>query len=104
MTSRCVRVLTGLLVVATANVAWADAVRLRSGKVVDGTLIGADSKTVRLLLANGTRSEFPLGDVEAIELTPRGGSPTAAAQPGRQARTREGAGRHSPQRAPHTRH
>jgi hypothetical protein len=76
-----VRVLTGLLVMATANVAWADAVRLRSGKVVDGTLIGADSKTVRLLLANGTRSEFPLGDVEAIELTPRAAPPPPPPNP-----------------------
>ena len=49
----------------------ADRVRLRSGKVVDGSFMGADVKSVRLLLDNGTVSEFALGDVAAIEISPR---------------------------------
>jgi hypothetical protein len=49
----------------------ADSIRLRSGKVIEGTFTGADSSTVRLLLANGSRADFPVGDVASIEFTPR---------------------------------
>ena len=56
MTRRYVEVLTGVLLAADGQSRHGPiAVRLRSGKVVDGTFIAADSKTVRLLLANGTR-------------------------------------------------
>jgi hypothetical protein len=59
-----------LLLIAGATLS-ADRVRLKSGKVVDGTFMAADSKSVRVLLANGSIVEFPLTDVAAIEFTPR---------------------------------
>jgi hypothetical protein len=49
----------------------ADRVKLRSGKTVDGTFMAADSKSVRLLLADGTISEFPINDVSGVDFTPR---------------------------------
>ena len=49
----------------------ADRVRLRSGKVIEGTLTGADSTTVRLLLANGTRADVPVADIAGIDFTSR---------------------------------
>ena len=49
----------------------ADRVRLRSGKVVEGMFIGGDSKTVRVLLDNGSVSEVPLADAVAVEFSAR---------------------------------
>ena len=49
----------------------ADRVQLRSGKVVEGTFLGADSTAVRILLASGSRAEFPIGEVEAVHFTAR---------------------------------
>jgi hypothetical protein len=49
----------------------ADRVRLRSGKVVDGTFIGADPRSVRLLLDNGSIAEFAVNDVGTVEFTAR---------------------------------
>ena len=47
------------VIVAAAGVSLsADRVRLRSGKVVEGMFIGGDSKTVRVLLDNGSVSEI----------------------------------------------
>ena len=43
----------------------------RSGKVIEGTFTGADSSTVRLLLANGSRAEVSVADVAGIEFTAR---------------------------------
>ena len=60
-----------LMAVAAALPLSADRVHLRSGKVVDGTFVGADSKAVRLLLTSGQRAEFPIGDVEAVHFTAR---------------------------------
>jgi len=60
----------------------ADTVKLRSGKSVDGTFMGAYSKSVRLLLANGTVSEFPLQDVSGVDFSARKPpAPAAAAAP-----------------------
>jgi hypothetical protein len=65
-----------------AGNAAADRVRLRSGKSVDGLLMGADPKSVRLLLDNGSVAEFPIEDVAALEFTPRKApAPAAAAAP-----------------------
>ena len=64
-------VVTVILALAMSAALSADRVRLRSGKIVDGTFVGADSKTVRVLLADGTRSEFAIGDVEGLEFTAR---------------------------------
>jgi hypothetical protein len=60
----------------------ADRVRLRSGKVVEGTFIGADSKAVRILLDDGQISEIPIGLAIGVEFTERkapAAAPAAAA-------------------------
>jgi hypothetical protein len=59
------------LVMLTGSYLSADRVRLHSGQVVEGTFTGADSTSVRLLLANGTRAAFPVADVAGIEFTAR---------------------------------
>jgi hypothetical protein len=58
----------------------ADRVRLRSGQVVDGSVLSADTKTIRVLLPNGSISQFPIGDVSVVEFTPRK-APEAAKPP-----------------------
>jgi hypothetical protein len=60
-----------VLVLAAAAPLSADRVRLRSGKVIEGQFIGGDSKSVRLLLDNGTISEVPLTEAVAVEFTAR---------------------------------
>jgi len=77
MSTRTIRIITGavLLVATAASTAWADKVRLRSGKIVEGTFIAADSKSVRLLLANGTRADFPITDVAGVEFDARAAAP-----------------------------
>jgi hypothetical protein len=70
-----------VIVLATASNASADRVRLRSGKAVDGLLMGADPKSVRLLLDNGSVAEFPVEDIAAVEFTPRKAAPPPAAAP-----------------------
>jgi hypothetical protein len=62
---------TLVLVLALGATLSADRVRLRSGKVVQGTFIGADSKTVRILLDSGQVSEAPIEDVIAVEFSAR---------------------------------
>ena len=70
------------LVVTNIAILSADRVKLRNGKFVDGTFMGADSKSVRLLLANGTVSEFPLQDVSGVDFDARKApAPAAAAAP-----------------------
>lgn len=61
----------------------ADTVRLRSGQAVVGSLLSADSKIVRLLLDNGTVSEFPVDTVRAVEFSPRKPTPAQAPDPAR---------------------
>jgi len=63
--------MTALIVLLVGTALSADRVRLRSGKIVDGTFIGADSKAVRVLLADGKVSEIPIQDAVAVEFTPR---------------------------------
>jgi hypothetical protein len=69
------------LLLAAASSASADRVRLRSGKAVDGLFMGADPKSVRMLLDNGAVLEFPVEDVAAVEFTPRKASAPPAAAP-----------------------
>ncbi len=64
------------LIVMAGIVVSADRVRLRSGKVIEGTLTGADAGTVRLLLANGARADVAVADIAGIEFTAR--KPVAA--------------------------
>jgi len=77
MSTRTIRIITGalLLMSTAASTAWADKVRLRSGKIVEGTFIAADSKSVRLLLANGSRAEYPIADVVGVDFDARAAEP-----------------------------
>jgi hypothetical protein len=66
------QVLALVVVVVSASVSLsADRVRLRSGKVVEGMFIGADSKALRVLLDNGDVSEIHLEDAVAVEFSAR---------------------------------
>jgi hypothetical protein len=69
------------ILMATASNASADRVRLRSGKAIEGLFMGADPKSVRVLLANGSVSEVPVEDIAAVEFTPRKAPAPAAAAP-----------------------
>jgi hypothetical protein len=69
-----------ILAVAGATL-HADRVRLRSGQVVNGDFMGADVKMVRVLLANGAISQFPVEDIAAVEFTPRKAPPAPAPDP-----------------------
>ena len=62
---------TAALVLAVGVSLSADRVRLRSGKVVQGMFIGADSKTVRVLLDSGQVSEIPIEEAIAVEFSAR---------------------------------
>jgi len=85
MTRRYTPWLAALIVIAASVSLSADRVRMRSGKVVVGTFIGADSKTVRVLLDNGSVSEIPIEDTTAVEFSARKPAPPppppAAARP-----------------------
>jgi hypothetical protein len=59
----------------------ADRVRLRSGKAVEGIFIGGDSKSVRVLLENGSVSEIPLEEAVTLEFAARKPAPPPPAPP-----------------------
>ena len=63
--------LSAVLVVLTGAILSADRFRLRSGKVIEGTFLSGDSTQVRILLANGSKGEYLVEDVTAVEFTPR---------------------------------
>ena len=63
--------IAAVLVVACGAPLGADRVRLRSGKVVEGMFIGADSKAIRVLLDDGKVSEVTLDQVAAVEFDAR---------------------------------
>ncbi len=73
------RVIAAVLVLGAGASLSADRVKLRSGKVVEGMFIGGDSKSVRVLLDNGSVSEIPLEEAVAVEFTAR--KPKPAPQP-----------------------
>jgi len=62
---------TSMLTIAVAVPAFADTIKLRSGKTIQGQFIGGDSKSVRVLLDNGQVSEVPLEQTVAVEFSPR---------------------------------
>jgi hypothetical protein len=70
-----------LLVLATGVSLSADRVKLRSGKVIEGMFMGADSKSVRVLLDDGQVSEVPIADAVAVEFSARKPAPPPAAKP-----------------------
>jgi len=70
-----------LMMLAAANSASADQVRLKSGKTVNGIFIGGDSRTVRVLLDNGSVSEISLSEAVAVEFEARKPTPAPAPAP-----------------------
>jgi hypothetical protein len=66
------------MIASAASGAAADQVRLKSGKVVSGIFIGGDSRTVRMLLDNGSVSEISLSDAVAVEFAARKPAPPPA--------------------------
>ena len=64
-------IVTLVLLIALGATLSADRVRLRSGKIINGTFIGADSKSVRILLDSGEVSESPIEDIVAVEFSAR---------------------------------
>ena len=70
MTIQTFGLAAALVVVAGISVD-ADRIKLRSGKVVDGMFVGADSKSVRVLLDNGSVTEVKIADVVTVEFAER---------------------------------
>jgi len=68
-------VMTALLALAVGATLSADRVKLRSGKVVEGMFMGADSKTVRVLLDSGQVSEIPIEQALSVEFSARKPAP-----------------------------
>ena len=71
MNRRHTQWITALLVLTVGVTLSADRVRLRSGKVIEGNFIGADSKAVRILLDDGRVTEIAIEDAAAIEFSAR---------------------------------
>jgi hypothetical protein len=63
------------IIMLTAVSLSADRVKLRSGKVIEGMFMGADSKSVRVLLDDGQVSEVPIHDAVAVEFSARKPAP-----------------------------
>ena len=61
----------------------ADRIKLRSGQAVTGSFMSADAKKVRILMANGSISEYPIEDITAVEFTPRKAPPPPPPDPAR---------------------
>ena len=81
MSIRRTRWIAATLVLATGVSLSADRIRLRSGKVVEGMFIGGDSKTVRVLLDNGSVTEVQLQEAAAVEFSPRKPPPPPPSPP-----------------------
>ena len=64
-----------MLVLLTTVSLSADRVKLRSGKVIEGMFMGADSKSVRVLLDDGQVSEVPITDAVSVEFSARKPAP-----------------------------
>ena len=60
-----------LIVLAMGVSLSADRVKLKSGKIIEGMFVGADSKAVRILLENGKVTEVPIEEAVSVEFTPR---------------------------------
>src|SRR5262245_21560978 len=69
------------LVIAHAGAASADSVKLRNGQAVTGSFMSADTKVVRVLLANGKIGEFPVDQVSSVEFSVRKTEPPPPPSP-----------------------
>jgi hypothetical protein len=72
-----------MLVLLGSATLFADRVKLRSGKTVEGSFMAADSKSIRVLMANGAVAEIPIDEVSAVEFSPRKAPPPPAPDPAR---------------------
>jgi hypothetical protein len=63
--------IVAIAVAVAGDVLSADRVKLRTGQTVEGNLLNADAKVIRVLLANGRVAEFEVKDVSSLELSPR---------------------------------
>ena len=77
------QVLVTAVAIATIGAATlsADRVKLRNGKVVEGSVMSADGTSVRMLLPDGSAITFPIADVSDVEFTARKLPPAAAPDP-----------------------
>jgi len=79
------RWMTAILVVSAGITLSADRVKLRSCKVIEGMFMGADSKSVRVLLDDGQVREVPIEEAVAVEFSARKPTPPPAPPPARPA-------------------
>jgi hypothetical protein len=77
--------MTAILVVSAGITLSADRVKLRSGKVIEGMFMGADSKSVRVLLDDGQVREVPIEEAVAVEFSARKPAPPPTPPPARPA-------------------
>jgi len=78
------RWITAAVLVASAGITLsADRVKLRSGKVIEGMFMGADSKSVRVLLDDGQVREVPIEQTLAVEFSARKPAPPPPPPPER---------------------
>lgn len=75
MHTRRLHWMVALILLAAGASLSADRVKLRSGKVIEGMFMGADSKSVRVLLDDGQVSEVPIADAVAVEFSARKPAP-----------------------------
>ncbi len=73
--------ITVVIVLAVGVSLSADRIKLKSGKVIEGIFVGADSKAVRILLDNGKVTEVAIDDAVSVEFTPRKPAPPPAPPP-----------------------
>jgi hypothetical protein len=59
----------------------ADRLKLRSGQTVEGSLVSADAKIVRMLLSGNQIADFKVSDVSSVEFVPRKVAPPPAPDP-----------------------
>jgi hypothetical protein len=67
--------ITAVLVLTIGATLSADRIKLKSGKVIEGIFVGADSKAVRMLLDSGKITEVAIDDAASVEFTPRKPAP-----------------------------
>ena len=75
MNYRRTHFITALFVLAVGVSLSADRVKLKSGKVIEGIFVGADSKSVRILSDSGKVTEVAIDDTVSVEFTPRKPAP-----------------------------
>jgi len=81
MTKPTTQLIAAVLVVCAGASLAADRVKLRSGKIIDGMFVGADSKSVRVLNADGLVTEIPIEQAVSVEFDARKPTPKAAPAP-----------------------